>query len=88
MKKSDWKHLLIGSLVAIALYLVGVIYFLIDALTYKGHYPYPTIAGDVTNWFDRFIVESWFILLPFTPIFIIAIVLVIISIIKMKKLNK
>ena len=85
MKKSDWKRILIGSIIAIAVYLVGIIYYIVEAITYKGNYPYPTIAGNVNNWFDRFIVESWFVILPLAPIFIIAIILAIVSIIKMKK---
>ena len=85
MNKNDWKHLLVGSIIAIIADLVGVIYYVIEAINYKGIYPYPTIAGTVNNWFDRFIVESWLILLPFTPIFVIAVILLITSIIKIKK---
>ena len=83
MKK--WKYILITSVLAILAYLGGVTYYVLEAINYKGNYPYPTIAGDVNNWFDRFIVNSWFTVLPFTPFAIIAIVLLIISIIKIKR---
>jgi len=81
----QWKYILIGSIITILAYLGGVTYYVIEAINYKGIYPYPTIAGEVNNWFDRFIVESWLTVFPFTPIFVIAIVLVIISIKRLKK---
>ena len=83
MKK--WKYTMIACIVAIISYLIGVFYYVLEAINYKGNYPYPTIAGDVNNWIDRFIVNASFTVLPFTPFAIIAIVLLIISIIKIKK---
>ena len=85
MKK--WKYLLITSIIGIIAYLGIVIYYLIESISYRGNYPYPTIAGDVNNWIDRFIVNSAFTILPFTPIFIILIILLIVSIKKIKNKN-
>lgn len=85
MNKKDWKYLLTGSIVGIISYIGIATYFIIEAISYKGQYPYPTIAGDVNNWFDRFIVNGFIILGPLFPIFIILIILLIISIIKIKK---
>ena len=83
-----WKIIRIVTLILFLCFVGYVLYNLYDSLTYTGHYPYPTIAGDVENWQDRFIVGVFF-LWPFYCIPLIAdIVLLIVSCIKIKAVNK
>ena len=75
-----------------ALILAGVLIFvlvkLFNSVTYPGPYPYPTIAGQVNNWTDRFIVEV-FIYTPFAALPLLAdIILFIVSCVMIGKAKK
>ena len=81
----SWKIINKITLGLSAIFFCIIIYFVFEALTYSGTYPYPTIAGDVNNWFDRFIINFWFCaLIPFGIPGITSIVLYIVSIFKLK----
>ena len=74
--------------VVLLAFLVFVVVTLYQSITYPGPYPYPTIAGEVRNWTDRFIVGVG-IYLPFVGLpLIIYIALFIVSCIKIGKAKR
>ncbi|MCR5803260.1 MAG: hypothetical protein K6G47_03270 [Clostridia bacterium] len=80
-----WKFVRGISSIFLALFAGFVLFELYKALSYSGTYPYPSIAGEITNWWDRFTVG----VLIFWPFYIVplvaAVVLLIISCIKIRK---
>ncbi len=66
-----WRIVRAIMLIILTLAVGLVIYNLFDCLAYSGPYPYPTIAGDVHNWHDRFFIKI-FIGWPFyiVPLFV------------------
>ena len=86
--KKTWKILGSISAVFILLFLVFVVITLIKSLTYTGPYPYPTIAGTVNNWTDRFIVGVG-IFSPFYSVPLIAsVILLIVSLVKGRQVKQ
>ena len=51
-------------------------------------YPYPTIAGDVHNWFEQFVIDVAFIMIGVGIPFVIDVVLLIISVVKLRNSSK
>ena len=85
--KKTLKIIGIISAVFILLFLVFVLITLIKSLSYTGPYPYPSIAGTINNWMDRFIVGVG-IFSPFYSVPLIAsVVLFIISLVKGRKVK-
>lgn len=83
----NWKIVRNITFLILLCYIGFVIYNLYDSLTYSGTYPYPSIAGDVFDWRDRFILGVFF-LWPFYCLPLIAdIVFLIIACIKLKKMS-
>lgn len=80
-----WKFVRGITIIFLALFVGFVLYELYDALSYSGTYPYPSIAGFINNWWDRFTVG----VLIFWPFYIVpliaCIVLLIISCIKIRR---
>ena len=80
-----WKGVFILTAVLLAAFLVFVGVSAYRNINYSGHYPYPTIAGTVNNWWDGTIVDVG-IFFPFYGLPLIAdIVFFIISGIKLIK---
>ena len=80
-----WKIIRIICAVFLTAFLLFVLVTLCKSLAYTGPYPYPSIAGTINNWFDRFTVEV-FIFSPFYGMPLIAsIVFFIISSVKIRK---
>ena len=83
--KTGWKVVRIVTALLLIAFIVFVVVNLVDSLTYSGSYPYPTIAGTVNNWVDRFIVAvgifSPFYLTPLTA----SVVLFIVSCVVLRK---
>ena len=84
----NWKIVRIITLFLLLCFVGFVLYNLYDSLTYSGNYPYPTIAGDVFDWKDRFFIGVFF-LWPFYTLPLIAdIVLLIVSCFKLRSAVK
>ena len=86
MKK--WKRIRTITTLIIIIFIVIVLWNLISAYTAKVTYPYPALGIDINNWLDRFCLNMGFILYIGGIPIIIDIVLMIISIIKIKKVEK
>lgn len=86
MKK--WKRIRTITTLIIIIFIVIVLWNLISAYTAKVTYPYPALGIDINNWLDRFCLNMGFILYIGGIPIIIDIVLMIISIIKIKKMEK
>lgn len=86
MKK--WKTIRTITTLIIIIFIVIVLWNLISAYTAKVTYPYPALGIDINNWLDRFCLNMGFILYIGGIPIIIDIVLMIISIIKIKKVEK
>lgn len=86
MKK--WKTIRTITTLIIIIFIVIVLWNLISAYTAKVTYPYPALGIDINNWLDRFCLNMGFILYIGGIPIIIDIVLMIISIIKIKKMEK
>ena len=86
MKK--WKTIRTITTLIIIIFIVIVLWNLISSYTAKVTYPYPALGIDINNWLDRFCLNMGFILYIGGIPIIIDIVLMIISIIKIKKVEK
>lgn len=83
MKK--WK---IIKIITIAIILLFIIYIILNAIVYINmKYPHPMLGIDANNWLDQFGVELVFIMITWGIPLIIDIVILIISILKIKKLG-
>lgn len=81
MKK--WK---IIKIVTIIILIIFMIYLICDAVACISlEYPRPTLGIDTHNWIELFIIDVVFIFITFGIPIIIDIILLIISIIKLKK---
>ena len=83
MKK--WKTIRTITTLILIIFIVIVLWNLISAYTAKVTYPYPALGIDINNWFDRFCLNIGFVLYIIGIPMIIDVVLMIISIIKIKK---
>lgn len=83
MKK--WK---IIKIITIAIILLFIIYIILNAIVcINMKYPHPMLGIDANNWLDQFGVELVFIMITWGIPLIIDIVILIISILKIKKLG-
>lgn len=81
MKK--WK---IIEIVTIIILVVFVMYLVFDAVTCtQMDYPHPMLGIEAYTWIDQFSVDLYFILIIFGLPIMIDIILLIVSIIKLKK---
>ena len=89
MKRSTvWKIVLAVTILILAGFLAFVGSAIIRNLNYAGYYPYPTIAGEVHNWWEGTIVDVG-IFFPFYCIPLIGdIVLLIVSCVMIKKAGR
>jgi len=83
MKK--WKIINKISIVIILIFVVFLIYNLISCYMYKGNYPYPALGIDINNWYEQFCLNMYFICYICGIPLLVDIILLIISIIKLKK---
>lgn len=73
------------TIAILIIFIVIVLWNLITAYTAKVTYPYPALGIDVNNWFDRFCINIGFILYILKIPMVVDIVLIIVSIIKLKR---
>ena len=85
MKK--WKIVKRITIGVIIVFIVMVGINAISCFMYDGTYPYPALGIDVHNWYEQFYLNMAFMLYIWSIPLIIDIILLIISIIKIKKLN-
>ena len=83
MKK--WKIINKISIVIILIFVILVIYNLISCYNYKGKYPYPALGIDINNWYEQFCLNMYFIWYICAIPLLVAIVLLIVSIIKLRR---
>ena len=83
-----WKVVAVITGLLLLAFLGFVLVKLYQSITYPGPYPYPTIAGEVHNWTDKFIVDVG-IYLPFVGLpVIVYTVLFIVSCIKIGRAKR
>ena len=85
MKK--WKIIKRISMGMIIVFIAIVIMNAISCYMYNGTYPYPALGIDVHNWYEQFYLNIIFMLYIWGIPLVIDILLLIISIIKIKKLK-
>ena len=83
MKK--WKIMRTITIAILIIFIVIVLWNLISAYTVKVTYPYPALGIEVNNWFDRFCIIMGIILYFLGIPMVVDIVLIIVSIIKLKR---
>ncbi len=83
-----WKLVCIITSTILILFISIVLWNLISAYMAKVTYPYPALGIDIYNWFDRFLLNTAFVIYIFGIPVIIDIVIMIISIVKIKKSKK
>ena len=80
---NKWHIVLTGGIVSI-LGCIAYILFLIPRCM-KLDYPVPMMGTDVKNWVDMWLIDTFFAGFIIFPIMLIAIILIIISTIRLKK---
>lgn len=87
-KNKRWKIVLIITSIFLLLCLLRIIGDGICCYMWDGKYPYPALGIDINNWYEQFKLDmAFFFFIMGIPI-LIDIILLIISIIKIKKYNR
>ena len=84
-KKKKWKVILIITSVILLLCILRIIIDAISCYMWDGRYPYPALGIDINNWYEQFKLDMLFFFFIMGIPMAIDIILLIISIIKLKK---
>ena len=85
MKNKKWKIILIVTSIILIICVLRIIIDAIYCYTLDIKYPYPTLGIDIHNWYEQFRLDMVFFFYIMGIPLIVDIILLIVSIIKLKK---
>ena len=85
MKKKKWKIILIVTSIILIICVLRIIIDAIYCYTVDIKYPYPALGIDIHNWYEQFRLDMVFFFYIMGIPLIVDIILLIVSIIKLKK---
>lgn len=82
-----WKIINKVTLALLLFFVLIILWNAISCYMYDGKYPYPALGIDIYNWYEQFWLNMAFISYVLGIPFAIDIILLVISVIKIKKLK-